>query len=200
MADFILQTIVSEIYDAYEALPGGREPLSRDERGRPQFGNLEKAKHAAVGKTVWMLQTGTFGSPLLNGTEESPKSYDALVRFLIWMWVPDLQTGWDRMVDLIAAIRATIYGPNLGLQGFTIPTEVEGRVLHAGTEVFVLDLTLSVPIPEVGSAPTTLVTIESHESTITEDNGIRVDGGGNPSEDGDFVAFETVVVTGPPTP
>lgn len=197
---FVLHEIVSNIYDAYEALPGGREPLSRDERGLPQFGNLEKAKHAAVGKTVWMLQQGNFGSPLLRGTEEEPKSYDALVRFLVWMWVPTLADGWSQMVDLIAAIRQTVYGPNLGLQGFTIPTELEGRVLHAGTEVYVIDLTLSVPIPEVGSVPTTLVTIESHESTITEDSGIRVDGDGNPSEDGDFVAFETVVVTGPPTP
>lgn len=192
MADFILQTIVSEIYDAYEALPGGREPLSRDRQGRPQFGNLEKARNAEVGKTVWMLQTGTFGSPLLNGTEESPKSYDALARFLVWMWVPDLQTGWDRMVDLIAAIRGTVYGPNLGLQGFTIPTELEGRVLHAGTEVYVLDLTLSVPIPAVGSVPTTLVQIESHESLVTADNGIA-------DQNGDFTAFESALVSGPPT-
>lgn len=189
---FILQTIVSEIYAAYEALPGGREPLSRDDKGLPQFGNLEKAKHAAVGKTVWMLQTGNFGSPKLLGTPEAPASYEALVRFLVWMWVPSLEEGWNKMVDLIAACRSTVYAPNLGLQNFQIPTELEGRVLHAGTEVYVLDLTLSVPIPADGSVPPTLVPLESHESLVTEDSGQR-------NEDGDFEAFETALVTGPPT-
>lgn len=207
---FVLHDIVENIYTAYETLPGGRQPLSRDENGLPQFGNLEKARHAAVGKTVWMTQMGTFGSPLLNATvvknadgvptgETEPNAYDALVRFIVWMWVPSLEVGWNQMVDLIAAIRNTVYGPNLGLQNFTIPTELEGRELHAGTELFLLDLQISVPIPAAGSVPLTQVPLESHESTVTEDDGVRVDGDGNPDEDGDFEAFETVVVTGPPT-
>jgi hypothetical protein len=189
---FVLKQIVADIYAAYEALPGGRDPLSLDEKGEPQFGNLEKARHAAVGKTVWMLQQGTFGSPKLAGTEENPSSYEALCRFLVWMWAPSLEEGWTKMVDLIAACRATVYAPNLGLQNFTIPTELEGRVLHAGTELFILDLTLSVPIPADGSVPTTLVELQSHESLVTEDNG-------EDDEDGDFTAFESVLVTGPPT-
>lgn len=196
---FILHELVSGIYEAYEALPGGRPPLSRDEQGNPQFGNLEKARNAAVGKTVWMLQSGNFGSPLLKGTEEDPAAYYALTRFLVWMWVKDLETGWAQMVDVIAAMRSHVTGPNLGLQNFTIPTELEGRELHAGTELFVLDVVLSVPIPEVGSVPLKTVELTSHQSTVTEDNGIRVDGDGNPDEDGNFAAFETVVVTGPPT-
>ena len=199
MADFILHTIVSGIYDAYEALPGGREPLSRDDDGNPQFGNLEKARSSAVGKTVWMLQSGNFGSALLTVSTVSPEgeaedstaAYQALCRFLVWMWVPDLQTGWTQMVDLVAAMRSTVYGPNLGLQNFTIPTELEGRVLHAGTEVFVLDVTLSVPIPTEGSVEPTRVPLESHQSTITEDDGTT-------DVDGNYAPFETVVVTGPP--
>ena len=191
---FVLQDIVSGIYDAYEALPGGRAPLSRDEQGRPQFGNLEKAKHAAVGKTVWMLQSGSFGAKALEATVSvdaegnetvTPSNYEALCRFLVWCWVPSLEDGWALMTDIIAAIRTTNYGPNLGLQNFSIPTELEGRELHADTEVFVLDLTLSVPIAAEGSVPVTRVPLESHQSTVTEDSG-------------DLVPFETVVVTGPP--
>lgn len=201
MADFILQTMVEDIYRAYEALPGGREPLSRDDDGKPQFGNLEKAKHAACGKTVWMLQGGNFGSSKLQATVTvdaegnetvTPSEYEALCRFIVWCWVPSLQEGWDLMTDLIAAIRATVYGPNLGLLNFTVPTELEGREMHAGTELFLLDLTLSVPIAAEGSVALTRVPIESHESTVTEDDG-------EADEDGNFEAFETVVVTGPPT-
>lgn len=202
---FILSDIIADIYTAYDELPGPRRtPLSRDENGKPQLGNIEKARHAEVGKTVWMLQSGNFGSPKLNATvvldaegvptgETEPNSYDALVRFLVWMWVPDLETGWKQMVDLIAAIRNTVYGPNLGLQNFTIPTELEGRELHGGTEVYVLDLILSVPIPAEGSVPLTQVPLESHESTVTEAAGVD-------TEDLNFDAFETAVVTGPPTP
>lgn len=202
MAGFVLHTIVENIYAAYEALPGGREPLSRDENGLPAFGNLEKARHAAVGKTVWMLQGGSFGAKALQATVSTdaegnetitPSSYEALCRFLVWCWVPSLEAGWNLMTDIIAAIKSTTYGPNLGLQNFTIPTELEGRELHAGTELFVLDLTLSVPIAAEGSVPVTRVEITSHESTVTEAHGID-------TEDVDFTAFETVVVTGPPTP
>lgn len=199
---FVLHTIVENIYAAYEALPGGREPLSRDDNGRPQFGNLEKARHAAVGKTVWMLQGGNFGSSKLqatvttdaDGTETvTPSDYEALCRFLVWCWVPSLEAGWALMTDLLAATRATVYGPNLGLQSFTVPTEIEGRQLHGGTELFVLDLTLSVPIAAEGSVPIKRVPLESHESTVTEAAGLD-------TEDLSFEAFETVVVTGPPTP
>jgi len=198
---WILSDIVEDIYAEYEALPGGRAPLSRDDNDKPQFGNIEKAKHAAVGKTVWMLQAGTFGSPKLNATVTTnaegietvePNAYEALVRFLVWMWVPDHVSGWNQMVDLIAACRASVYGPNLGLQNFTVPTELEGRELHAGTEVYILDLTISVPIPAEGSVAITRVPLESHESTVTEDDGTT-------DVDGNFEAFETVIVTGPPT-
>ncbi len=195
---FILADIVSAIYDSYEALPGGRTPIPRDEDGLPMFGNLEKAKNGAVGKVIWTLQSGTFGAPALtavkgDGADDEAlvrASYQALARFLVWMWVPDLQTGWEQMVDLIAAIRNTVYGPNLGLQNFTIPTELEGREMHGGTEVYVLDLTLSVPIPAVGSVPETLIILESHEGTLNT--------GASSLED--FTSFDTVVVTGPPTP
>ena len=186
---FILQDLVSEIYDAYEALPNGRQPLSRDEKSLPLFGNLEIARNAECGKTVWMIQGGSFGSPLLAATEEKPSSYDALVRFLVWMWVEDLQTGWEKMVDLIAAIRQTVYGPNLGALGFTIPTELEGREMHHG-ELYLLDITLSVPIPINGTVEPTRVPLESHEGAINT----------GASSLTDFTAFDTVVVTGPPTP
>jgi hypothetical protein len=199
---FVLHEIVENIYAAYEALPGGREPLSRDENGRPQFGNLEKARNAAVGKVVWMLQRGSRGAKALQATVTTdeagnevitPSNHEALCQFLVWCWVPSLEVGWNLMEDLTAVISATTYGQNIGLQNFTIPTELEGRELHAGTELFVLDLTLSVPLRAEGSVPLTRVPIESHQSTVTEDNG-------EADEDGNFEAFETVVVTGPPTP
>jgi hypothetical protein len=188
---FILHDIVSEIYDAYELLPGGRDPIRRDEYGLPMFGNLEKAKHGSPGKIVWMLQGGNFGSPVLAGTEESPAKDAALCRFLVWIWSTTLETGWNEMCDIIAAIKRTIHGRGLGLLAFTVPTELEGRHLHCG-ELYVLDVTLNVPIPSEGSVPLTLTILESHESTVTEDNG-------QADEDGDFTAFETVIVTGPPT-
>lgn len=189
---FILHEIVSGIYDEYERLPNGRQPIKRDEDGLPMFGNLEKAKHGEPGKIIWMLQGGNFGSPLLAGTEESPAKDAALTRFLIWIWATTLESGWWEMVDIIAAIKRTQYGRGLGLNAFTVPTEIEGRHLHHG-ELYVLDVTLNVPIPSEGSQPQKLVPLESHQSTVTEDNGIA-------DEDGNFEAFETVVVTGPPTP
>jgi hypothetical protein len=188
---FILHDIVSGIYDAYEQLPGGRDPIKRDENGLPMFGNLAKAEHGSPGKIVWMLQGGNFGSPLLAGTEESPAKDAALARFLVWIWSATLESGWWEMVDIIAAIKSTNYGRGLTLNSFIVPTEVEGRHLQHG-ELYVLDVTLNVPIPSEGSKPLELVTIESHESTVTEDNGVA-------DEDGDFAAFETVIVTGTPT-
>jgi hypothetical protein len=186
---WILESIVEEIYTAYEALPGGREPLSRDEKGKPQFGNLEKARHAAVGKTVWMLQGGNFGSPLLVGGPDGA-THMALARFLIWIWEVDHEACWNKMVDLIAAVRATVFGPNMGLTAFTVPTETEGRELHQG-EVWILDLTVSVPIPAVGSVPVTTVELESHQSSISM-------GAESAVLDETFTAIETAEVTGPP--
>jgi hypothetical protein len=189
---FVLQQIVSDIYDAYEALPGGRTPIPRDENGLPAFGNLEVAKNAGPGKVVWLHQGGNFGSPLLAGTEESPAKDAALARFLVWMWTSSLEEGWNLLVDIIAAIKRTPYGRSLGLQSYTVPTEVEGRHMQHG-ELYVLDVILNVPIPSEGSVPLTLATIETHQSTVTEDNGVA-------DEDGNFEAFETVIVTGPPAP
>lgn len=189
---FILHEIVSGIYDAYDTLPGGRLPIKRDDEGLPMFGNLEKAKNGEPGKIVWMLQGGNFGSPLIQGTEENPAKDAALTRFLVWIWAKTLESGWWEMVDIIAAIKRTQYGRGLGLNAFTVPTELEGRHLQHG-ELYVLDLTLNVPIPFEGSVPLPQATIESHQSTVTEDNG-------EADEDGDFTAFETVIVTGPPTP
>ncbi len=163
---FILQTIVGEIYTAYEALPGGREPLSRDDEGLPMFGNLEKARNSSVGKVVWMLQGGTTGDALTGGTEENPTKDSALARFSVWMWSRDLQSGWDRMIDLLAAIKQTQYARGLRpLQTFTVPTELEGRHLHLG-ELYMLDVILNVPIPAQGSVPLTLVTIESLSTDV----------------------------------
>ena len=188
---WILETVIGEIHTAYAALPGGRAPLlGTTESGGPLLGNLEKAHHAELGRVVWTLQTGTFDPAKVSGGVEGTM-YEALANFQIWIWQADLETCWNVMCDLLAAMRQTIYGPNLGAQTFASPTEVAGREMHHG-ELMLLNVSLSVPIRTVGTVPDEEVTLEAHESTVTADNG-------EADEDGEFEAFETVLVTGPPT-
>lgn len=184
---FILESIIEEIHAAYEALPGGRPPLSRNERGKPCMGNLDKAHHGPHFRVVWMLQGGTF-NPAKVSQGENGAAYEAACRFLVWIWQEDLESCWAMMVDLLAAMRATVYGINLGAQVFLAPTETEGREMHSG-EVFVLDVTLSVPVPLVGSVPTTTVILETHQSLVSADNGELVGG--------EYQPFATVTVVGP---
>ncbi len=184
---FVLSEIISEIYNAYEALPGGRAPIGRDDLGNPRLGNLEWARNTDYPAIVWMLQSGTFNPAKIIGGENG-EMYEANCRVLIKIWQVDLETLWTVMVDLLAAMRATVFGPNLGAQNFIAPTENEGRHEDHG-EIFILDVTLSIPIPAVGSVPLTTVILETHTSLMTEDSNVLVSGA--------YVSFETVTVVGP---
>jgi hypothetical protein len=158
---FILETIISEIYDAYEVLPGGRDPLPRDEDGKPICGNVEKARNASY-RVIWVLQGGSFGSPKLGPAapqpgEETPEAgtpphYDALCNYWVWIWQKQNADCWNVMVDLLAAMRATVYGTRLGALNFQVPTETEGRDTELGA-LFVLNVTLAVPMPRDGTVP-----------------------------------------------
>jgi hypothetical protein len=186
---FILEEIIGAIYDSYETLPGGREPIGRDESRRPFMGNLDVAAHGAPPRVVWTLTNGSFGDSKLNGGPEGAH-YQALATFAISIWQKDLETCWAVMVDLLAAMRSTVYGPNLGAQNFIATTEREGRHDHDG-ELLVLTVVLSVPIPIVGTVPETQVELASHESNISLGNEAAV-------LDDSYVEIETVVIDGPP--
>ncbi len=187
---WILEQIISEICDAYEALPGGREPLPRTEDDRPLLGNLEKFENKGY-RVVWTLTAGSFGAATkVGGTDGA--IYQAIATFQVWIWQRDLETAWDMMVDLLAAIRATAYGPNMGPQNFLAPTETEGRHAHDG-ELLTLSVNIAVPIPGEGSIPVTTVELQSHESNISM-------GAESAVLDETYVAIETVEVTGPPEP
>jgi hypothetical protein len=177
---WILETIISEIYDSYEALPGGREPIRRGDDGEPLLGNIEKARNADCPRVIWVCQGGNFGDPKLAASAApvdptapaagSSPHYQALARFWVWIWQVDLETCWNVMVDLIAATRATVYGPNMGPQNFQCPTEIEGREMHRGA-LIVLDMVLSVPIPRDGTVAVEEVVI----ATTTTDVKLRND-------------------------
>lgn len=187
---FVLESIISAIHDSYATLNGGRT--------RPDvlLGNLERAKNADCPRIVWTLQGGNFGSsrlaaaaPPVSATAPpagSSPHYQAEARFWVWIWQVDLETCWNVMVDLLAAIRLTVYGPNMGPQNFQCPTEIEGRHQDRG-EVIVLDVVLSVPIPKDGTVPGTETEITSLTTDVKERDLI----------DGVNPYIELVIVTNP---
>jgi hypothetical protein len=172
---WIVKQIIGEIHAAYVALPTGRPPLSVDENGDPEVGNIHKARNADTGRVIWVMQTGNFGDPKLaasappadeNAPPEQPTPhYQALCRFWVWIWQDTQEACWNIMVDLLAAMRATVYGPNLGPQNFTFPTELEGRDMDKGA-LCVLDVVISVPMPRDGTVPGEEVTIETIEGDV----------------------------------
>lgn len=180
---FVLEQIIRDISVAYTALT--------DLDVVVELGNLDKAKNAETPRIVWTLTGGQFGtSQLIGGTHAVMAQ--ALASYWVWFWFDDLETCWNAMSNMLAAIRRTVYGPNLGLLKFDCPTEVEGRHMDKGA-VIVLTVTLSVPLPVDGTFPSPEVELTSHQSTVTEDSGI-------PDQDsGAFTPFETQLVTGPPT-
>jgi hypothetical protein len=172
---WILESIIGEIYEAYRLLPGGRESLPVDEQGKPLLGNIEKARNADAPRVIWVLQGGNFGDAKLAASAPAPSDdappeqptphYQALARFWVWIWQVDKETCWNVMVDLLAAMRSTIYGPNLGPQNFQCPTEVEGRDMQRG-DLIVLDVVLSVPIPRDGTVPVEEVAIKRFDGNV----------------------------------
>lgn len=94
------------------------------------------------------------------------------------------------MVDLLAAIRLTVYGPNMGPQNFQCPTEIEGRHQDRG-EVIVLDVVLSVPIPRDGTVPIEEVAI----TTIVGSERTRGDLLGLETSPAPAADFDLVVIT-----
>lgn len=178
---WVLEQIVSDIYNAYEVLPGGRDPIPRGPDLKPLFGNIEKFRNSDVPRVVWVLQTGNFGDPKLAASappadpkappEQPSPHFQALARFNVWIWQVDNETCWNVMVDLLAAMRATVYGTNLGPQNFSFPTEIEpGGDAEKGA-VIILDVVISVPIPRDGTVPVEEVVI----ATATTDLKTRVD-------------------------
>lgn len=172
---WIVRQIITEIHAAYVALPGGRVPLSKDDDGNPEIGDIQKCRNADVGRTIWLMQTGNFGSPTLAASappvnantpqEGQSPHYQALSRFWVWIWQDTQELAWNVMVDLLAAMRATIYGPNLGPQNFTFPTEIEGRDSQKGS-LCILDVTISIPMPRDGTVPVEQLTIGSTETSV----------------------------------
>ncbi len=187
---WVLEQMIDDICRAYETLPGGRDPLPRTDDDRPPMGNLAKFENKPY-RVIWTLTGGSFGKAQGVGGPDGA-IYDAIATFQVWIWNESLEACWNLMHDLIAVIKASSYGPNTGPLNFQAPTETEGRHMHNG-ELMTFSVNLAVPLASVGSAPDTLVELESHEATITEDNG-------EADEDGNFEAFETVIVTGPPAP
>lgn len=198
---WIVETIIGEIHAAYVALPGGRAPLSVDENGKPEIGDIQKARNADVGRVIWVMQTGNFGSPTLassaapadpNAPPEQPAPhYQALTRFWVWIWQEDQEHAWNVMVDLLAAMRVTVYGPNLGPQNFTFPTELQGRDTWKGS-CCVVDVTISIPMPLVGTVPLEEVGIESFVGDVRTRGDLNALQPGPPAPAPDF---DLVVVT-----
>lgn len=189
---WVLEQIVSDIYDAYEVLPGGRDPIKRGDDGKPLFGNIEKARNADAPRVIWVLQGGNFGDPKLAAAGPPPSAdapaegssphYQALARFNVWIWQVDNETCWNVMVDLLAAMRATVYGTNLGPQNFQCPSEVDPTGDAERGVVFILDVVISVPIPRDGTVAVEEVAI----NTATTDVKLR----------NDLLALETDPVPG----
>jgi len=194
---FVLQQIVDQVHVEYSALT--------DTTICAEFGNLDKAKNGEAPRIVWTLTGGTFGDSTKIGGPDAGMSM-ALPSFWIWLWFEDLEQCWNAMVNMCAAIRKVMMGPGITLVTgqppqpmryrlvkFDCPTEIEGRHMDKG-EVIVMTVELSSPIRVDGTRLAQEVELQSHESTVTEDNGV-------PDPDsGDFTAFETAIVTGPPTP
>ncbi len=188
---WILEQIIEDIYSSYEQLPGGRDPLPRDDCGRIPLGSIQKTRNQSY-RVIWLLQTGTFGDPKLAAAGPAPSPdappeqpsphYQALCRFWVWIWQDSQESAWNTMVDLLAAMRATVYGPNLGPLNFSYPTELDGKNIELGS-LCVLDVTISVPIPRDGTVAGEQVTVEN----ITGDVRTR----------GDLLALETDPVPAP---
>lgn len=196
---WILESILEEVYVAYEQLPGGRMPLPRDDNGRIPLGSIQKTRNQSY-RVIWLLQTGNFGDPKLGASGPPPSAtappeqpsphYQALCRFWVWIWESDQESAWNVMVDLLAAMRLTVYGPNLGPQNFTFPTELDGKNLELGS-LCVVDVTISVPIPRDGTVPAEEVAIE----TFVGDVRTRGDLLGLETDPVPAADFDLVVVT-----
>lgn len=199
---WIVERIISEIHAAYIDLPGRREPLSKDETGKPEIGNIHKARSSDTGRVIWVMQTGNFGDAKLSAgappvsadapAQGSSPHYQALVRFWVWIWQDSQELAWNVMVDLLAAMRATVYGPNLGPQNFTFPTELEGRDTWKGS-LCILDVVISIPMPRDGTVPIEEVEIGSATTDVRfrgDLNALETD----PPPDQDI---EFVIVTNP---
>ncbi len=150
---------IDQHFHGLGAVSGG--DAGGDTKGRVPLGSIQKTRNADF-RVIWLLQTGNFGDAKLAASAPPPSEdappeqptphYQALARFWVWIWEADQEAAWTVMVDLLAAMRVSVYGPNLGPQNFTFPTELDGKNLERGA-LCVLDVTISVPIPRDGSVP-----------------------------------------------
>jgi hypothetical protein len=198
---WILESILEDIYSSYESLPGGRAPLPRDDDGRIPIGSIQKFRNQSH-RVAWILQTFNFGDPKLAaaGPPTDPAApapgqsphYQALVRFWVWIWQKDQETAWNVMVDLLAAMRASVYGPNLGPQNGQFPTEIDGHDMELGS-LCILDVTISVPMPRDGTVPGPQLEIGSLETDVK----LRGDLGGLETTPPPAADIELVIVDNP---
>lgn len=174
---FIIEQLIGEIHAEYLARTGEDIPI--------ELGNLAKALTGDCPRIVWTLTGGQFGTTTKIGGPDGVQT-QALATFQIWFWFETLELTWNAMANLMAAIRATAYGPNVGYQNFTCPTEVDGKHMDRG-EAFILTCTLSVPVRIDGMIPATEVAIASAETNVKLRSDI----------DGADPDIEFVVVTNP---
>jgi len=180
---FICEQLIGEIHAEYLARTGQDIPI--------ELGNLEKAKNADCPRIVWTLTGGLFGTTTKIGGPDGVQA-QALATFEIWFWFETLELTWNAMANLMAAIRATAYGPNVGYQNFKCPTEIDGKHSERG-EAFILTCTLSVPIRIDGTIPATEVAIES----VTTDVKLRSDLNALETDPVPGPDIELVIVTNP---
>lgn len=178
---FVCEDIIKAIHASYAELTGSDVCV--------EMGNLEKAKNSDTPRIVWTLTGGQFGASTKIGGSDAALA-QALANFFVWFWFDELEDCWNAMSNMLAAIRRTVYGPNMGLLKFDVPTQIEGRHMDKG-QVIVLSVTLSIPLRVDGTLEAVEVELQTHESTVTLESDLD-----DPSPD-DHEVFESVLVTGP---
>lgn len=178
---FVCEDIIKAVHQSYADLTG--------ETICVELGNLEKAKNSDTPRIVWTLTGGQFGASTKIGGPDAVLA-QALVSFYVWFWFDELEDCWNAMSNMLAAIRRTVYGPNMGLLKFDVPTQIEGRHMEKG-QVIVLTVQLSVPLRIDGTIEAIEVQLETHQSTVTLESDLS-----DPPPD-DYELFESVLVTGP---
>ncbi len=183
---FVLEQLINEIHTAFAILngaPGAPVPIA------PEIGANKKPLHGDTPRIVWTLTGGKQGAATKVGGPDANLA-DALCQFWVWLWFDDMETCWNAMSNMLAAIRSTTYGPNSEFVGFDCPTEESlGGNLEKGS-VIVMTVILYLPLRVDGTVPATEVQLESFSTTVTEDDGV-------PDDEGNFDPFETQLVTGP---
>lgn len=154
-----------------------------------ELGNVEKARNSDTPRIVWTLTGGQFGPSTKIGGPDAALA-QALPSFFIWLWFDELENCWNAMSNMLAAIRRTVYGPNMVLVKFDVPTQIEGRTMDKG-QVIVLTVALSIPLRVDGTLCASEVELQTHATNVTLESNLS-----DPPDD-DNEVFEAVLVTVP---